>query len=211
MISGQNEFRVDIFALLDELRAIAQNGLFYTSDPFDRERYERLMKLTTQTYAELLEVPDATIRARLFQELAPITPKVGADAAIFNNQGEILLMKRYDGRGWCLPCGFVEQNEKTSEAAVRETREETGLEVKVKQLVGVFTRKPNSKNGPHTTIGIVYLCEIIGGELRLSHEGSDLRYWSIDDVQDWHPSHEKYARSACAMWRSAEVLPAVFE
>jgi ADP-ribose pyrophosphatase YjhB (NUDIX family) len=211
MISSQNEFRVDIFALLDELRAIAQNGLFYTSDPFDHERYERLMKLTTQTYAELLEVPDATIRARLFQELAPITPKVGADAAIFNDQGEILLMKRFDGSGWCLPCGFVEQNEKTNEAVVRETREETGLEVKVKKLVGVFTRKPNVKNGPHTTIGIVYLCEIIGGKMRLSHEGLDLRFWSIDDVQDWHPSHEKYARAAYAMWRSAEILPAVFE
>jgi len=211
MISGQDESQVDIFALLDELRAIAQNGLLYTSDPFDRERYGRLMKLATQTYAELLDAPEASIKAQLLRELAPITPKVGADAAIFNDQGEILLMKRFDGSGWCLPCGFVEQNETSSEAVIRETREETGLEVKVKQLVGVFTRKPSAHNGLQTTIGIVYLCEVIGGEMRLSHEGSDLRNWRIEDMQDWHPSHEKYARAAYAMWGSAEVLPAVFE
>ena len=42
---------MDIFSLLDGVRAIAQNGLFYAKDPFDRERYERLMGLATQTYA----------------------------------------------------------------------------------------------------------------------------------------------------------------
>ena len=43
---------MDIFSLLDEVRAIAQNGLFYTSDPFDRERYDRLMELAAQTYSD---------------------------------------------------------------------------------------------------------------------------------------------------------------
>jgi ADP-ribose pyrophosphatase YjhB (NUDIX family) len=200
---------MDIFSLLDELRTIAQNGLLYTADPFDRERYERLMQLTTQTYAESLGVPEADIRRRLWDELAPITAKVGADAAIFNRRGEILLMKRADGSGWCLPCGFVEPNEKPSEAAIREAREETGLEVKIKQLVGVFTRMPGAKNGPHTVIGIVYLCEISGGELRLSHEGSDLRYWPIEEVQDWHPGHENYARTAYRLWESGGLLAAV--
>lgn len=195
--------------MLDELRAIARNGLHFASDPYDRERYEHLMRLATQTYSELLEMPNETIRARFLSEVGYITPKVGTDAAIFNENGEILLMERADGSGWCLPCGWVEPNEKPIEAVIREAREETGFKIEVKQLVGVFTRMPSAKNGPHTMIAVVHLCEIIGGKLTLSHEGSALRYWSIDEVQNWFATHEKYARAAYEVWESEQLLPAV--
>ncbi len=206
-----NELPMDIFSLLDEMQTIARNGLHYTANPYDRERYERLMTLATQTYSELLAVPDEQIRGRLLRELGHITPKVGSDAAIFNEAGEILLMERADGSGWCLPCGWVEPNETPLEATIREVREETGLEVVVKQLVGVFTRMPSASNGPHTMIAVLHLGEIVGGELTLSHEGSALRYWPIDDVQDWHATHERYARAAYEMWRSDQLLPAKSE
>jgi ADP-ribose pyrophosphatase YjhB (NUDIX family) len=203
------DFCMDIFSLLDGLRAIAQNGLYYAKDPFDRERYERLMGLTTQSYSEILGVPEETIRTSLLREMGQIPPKVGADAAIFNEQGEILLMERSDGRGWCLPYGFVEPNEKPVETVIREVREETGLEIEVQQLVGVFTRLPNAITGPHTTIAVVHLCKITGGELRLSHEGKDLRYWPIEAMQNWHPDHDKYARAAHTLWKAERVLPAI--
>ncbi|MFQ5436062.1 MAG: NUDIX hydrolase N-terminal domain-containing protein [Anaerolineae bacterium] len=200
---------MDIFSLLDELQTIARNGLHFSQNPYDRERYERLMQLTTQSYANHLQTLPVKVRERFNAEIGYITPKVGADAAIFNEQGEILLMERADGSGWCLPCGWVEPNEKPVEAVVREVREETGLEVAVKQLVGVFTRMPSAKNGPHSMIAIVHLCEVTGGELTLSHEGLALRYWPIDVVEDWHGIHEKYARAAWTAWRSAECVPAI--
>ncbi len=200
---------MDIFSLLDELQTIARNGLYFTSNDYDRERYERLMTLATQNYSELLDVPNETVRSRFLQELGYITPKVGADAAIFNGRGEILLMERADGSGWCLPCGWVEPNEKPTETAIRETYEETGLEIVVKQLVGVFTRMPSAKAGPHTMIAVVHLCEIVGGELTLSYEGLALQYCSIDTVAGWHTNHEKYARAAYKMWKSEQLLPAV--
>ena len=195
--------------MLDELRAIARNGLHFAENAYDRERYERLMKLAAGAYAELLEVPDEIVRARFLSELGYVTPKVGADAAIFNESGEILLMERADSSGWCLPCGWVEPNERPVDAVVREAREETGLEVAVKRLVGVFTRMPSVENGPHTMIAVVHLCEIVGGELTLSHEGSALGYWAIDAMQDWHATHERYARAAYDVYQSAHLLPAV--
>jgi len=200
---------MNIYALLDELRTIARNGLRFASDPYDRERYQRLMALTTQTYSELLGVPDDAVRARLWQEMGYVTPKVGADAAIFNEQGEILLMKRADNDLWCLPCGWVEPNERPIDAVVREVREETGLEVAVQQLVGVFTRAASAENGLHSMIAVVHLCQIIGGELTLSHEGTALRYWPLDAAEDWHADHETYARAARVMWEAEELLPAV--
>jgi len=200
---------MDIFFLLDEIQTIARNGLNYTVNAYDRERYERLMSLATQTYGNILQVPDKMIRTRFLSEIGQITPKVGSDAAIFNENGEILLMERSDGSGWCLPCGWVEPNEKPVEAVTREVREETGLEIEVKQLVGVFTRMPSEKNGPHTMIAVVHLCDVIGGELTLSHEGSALRYRSINEVQNWHATHAQYACAAYEMWKSEQLLLAV--
>jgi len=200
---------MDIFTLLEEIQAIARTGLHYTSGSYDRERYERLLALSSQMYHDLLDLPLGEIEARFGAELGSITPKVGADAAIFNEEGEILLMERVDGSGWCLPCGWVEANERPVDAAVREVREETGLEVAVKQLVGVFTRQASARNGPHTMVGVVHLCEIVGGELTLSHEGLALKYWPIDAMDNWHPNHDKYARAAYEMWLSERLLPAI--
>ena len=200
---------MNTFPLLNELQAIARTGLQFTSSPYDRERYERLMALATQAYSEVLDLPGETIRAQFAQESGVITPKVGTDAAIFNERGEILLMERADGSGWCLPCGFVEPNETPAEGIIREAREETGLEISVKRLVGVFTRKPSPKYGPHTILSVIHLCEIVSGGLTLSHEGLALRYWPIDDVQHWHGTHEINARAAYAAWKSPD-LPAQF-
>ena len=96
---------MDIYSLLDEIQTIARNGLHYATNPYDRERYERLLSLAIDTYEELLNLPGEALRLRFERELGYITPKVGADAAIFNSRGEILLMERADGNGWCLPCG----------------------------------------------------------------------------------------------------------
>ena len=200
---------MDIFSLLEQLQHIARNGLYYAQNPYDTERYEKLLALSSQTYGEWLDQPAENIKSAFTAELGHITPKVGADAAIFNEQGEILLMERVDGSGWCLPCGWVEPLERPCDAAVREVWEETGLIVEVKQLVGVFSRMPSPKFGPHTMVAIVHLCEVIGGELTLSHEGLDLRYWPIDEMKDWHGIHEKYALAAHKMWQSERLLAAV--
>lgn len=200
---------MDFFSLLNEVQTIARNGLNYATNFYDRERYERLLALTLENYNRLLDLPGEQIRARFAAELGHITPKVGADAAIFNQRGEILLQERVDVSGWCLPCGWVEPSERPCDAAVREAWEETGLKIAVKQLVGVFTRLPSSKNGPHTMIAVVHWCVVLSGELTLSHEGLALRYWPIDEVARWHATHEEYARAAHAMWQAGRLLPAV--
>lgn len=200
---------MDTYSLLDEIQTIARNGLAYSANPYDRERYERLLQVATDSYSELLDLPAGELRARFLRELGYITPKVGADAAIFNAAGEILLMERADGSGWCLPCGWLDPNEKPAEAVVREVREETGLTVVVSRLVGIFTRMSSAENGPHSMVAVVHLCEIVGGELRLSHEGTALEYWPLDAMDEWHGIHERYARAAFEMWNSDELRPAI--
>lgn len=196
---------MDLITLLEEVQTIARNGLNYTQNLYDRERYERLLALSAEHYSELLAAPLADIQIKFRQELGSITPKISGEAAIFNEQGHILLMNRSDGTGWCMPCGWTEPNERPADTAVRETREETGLEVRVRRLVGVFSRKASAENGPHSMSGVVHLCDVIGGELTLSHEGEALRYWPLDDAPKWHLDQERKARAAFAMWRSEGV------
>jgi ADP-ribose pyrophosphatase YjhB (NUDIX family) len=191
---------MSILSLLDELRTIACNGLTYAKDPYDRERYERLLRLTSEQYAGIVDLPAPEVQERLRAEIGYITPKVGADAAIFDSEGRILLHRRADDGCWCLPCGWLDPNESPEEAVVREVREETGLEAHPLEMVGIFTRKAGLYGNLYTMIAIVYLCEVAGGELTLSHEGLELRYWPIEEVTAWHASHESYARAAKARW-----------
>ncbi len=196
---------MDIMPLLDELQTIARNGLFYATDPYDRERYERLMHLVTGYYGEAVDLPPVEVRRRFAAEVGYITPKVGADAAIFDEDGRILLTLRADDQRWCLPCGWVEPNEAPIDTVVRETKEETGLEVCPLALIDVFTRLPSVYGGVHTMIAVVYRCEITGGAMGLSHESLDVCYWFIDDVPVWHANHEEYARAAYAHWQAGRA------
>ncbi|MAT42342.1 MAG: ADP-ribose pyrophosphatase [Anaerolineaceae bacterium] len=195
--------------LLDEIQAIARNGLNYATNLYDRERYERLLALCLQEYEPLVNQPAPVIQAAFFKEMGHITPKVGTDAAIFNEQGQILLMDRVDGSGWCLPCGWLEPNETPAQAIVREVKEETGLDVNVTRLVGVFTRFPETDFSPHTMVAVVHLCEVLGGELTLSHEGLDLKYWDLDAPIRWHANHAHYARMADQCRRLGDGFQAV--
>ncbi len=199
------------WALLDEVQAIARNGLNYCDNLYDRERYERLLELCLTEYERILDKPAAAIQAAFFAEMGHITPKVGTDAAIFNEKGQILLMDRVDGSGWCLPCGWLEPNETPTQAIVREVKEETGLDVKVNRLVGVFTRFPEMSLSPHTMVAVVHWCEVLGGELTLSHEGLDLQYWDLDAPIRWHANHAYYARMADQCRRLGDSFQAVSE
>jgi ADP-ribose pyrophosphatase YjhB (NUDIX family) len=190
----------DLLALLDELQSIARTGLNYSTDPYARAHYARLLELAAMHYARMLDLPEAEVRARLQGELGSITPKVGADAAIFDDQGRMLLVERADDRCWGLPAGWVEPNEAPVHTVVREAREELGLEIEPLELVDVMFRPASAAYGPHAVVSVVYRCEVRSGEVQLSHEVLAARYWRMDDVPAWHKDHLKFAKAAHAVW-----------
>lgn len=190
----------NLWQLLEELRVHAANGLHYANNPYDRQRYGRLLELAAGAYGDLLGLPAEEVRLRFAADLGPVTPKVGANAAIFAEDGAILLVRRADNQRWCLPCGWMEPDESIAETAARETWEETGLRVAVGELVDVISHLPGPAMGPHTFVSVVYLCAVIGGELQGSHEGEELAYWAIEEVPAWHMAHREYALAAREAW-----------
>jgi ADP-ribose pyrophosphatase YjhB (NUDIX family) len=102
---------------------------------------------------------------------------LGAFAVIFNEQGSVLLCHRLDMDAWNLPGGGVEQGELPTEAVIREVKEETGLDVVIERLIGVY-----GKIDKPTDLVFSFLCRVTGGQLSLTDESDDTRYFGIDNI-----------------------------
>lgn len=114
------------------------------------------------------------------------SPYVSADAIVYNH-GDILLIKRgnpdepYYGT-YALPGGFVDYGEDPAAAAVREVREETGLETAMHDLVGVFGKKGRDPRGH--VVSIAYSLSVEGGELAAGDDAKEAAWFSIDKLPD---------------------------
>jgi len=113
--------------------------------------------------------------------------RLGCSAAIFDEQGRVLLTKRRDNGQWCLPSGGVEPGESVAEGCEREVFEETGLSVRVKRFVGVYSHPDQltvySEIDKFQIIALHFEAEIIGGELGLSDETSDFGYFTTEEIE----------------------------
>jgi 8-oxo-dGTP pyrophosphatase MutT (NUDIX family) len=182
--------------LLDQLRAIGQLGINYSKDPYDLERYHRLMELACAEYAEFTGLGPAAIRERFSRELGYITPKLGVQGALFDAEGRLLLEQRKDDALWGLPSGWVEAGEGPESALVREFMEEAGLQVEPVKVIGFYTRLPGDYQQPHSSVHVLYLCRYLGGSLRKSHESLDMVYADPAVIRDWHKDHRVQVQTA---------------
>ena len=98
------------------------------------------------------------------------------------NDGKILLTKREDFEVWCLPGGAVEDGESLAEGAIREAKEETGLDVELTRLVGVYSRMGG---GMHDVHAVLYAAKPVGGELRIQpNETIEVTYFPFDQLPE---------------------------
>ena len=107
-----------------------------------------------------------------------------AGAAIFDDHNRVLLQKRTDKDCWSFPGGVMDLDESFAETAVREVKEETGLEVTVQELIGIYSKYSDEyQNGDKSQpVLILFKCTTIGGELRCDgKETSELKYFDLND------------------------------
>ncbi len=126
--------------------------------------------------------------------------RIGVYALIFDDEGRVLLGHRRDVDWWNLPGGGMEAGETVDEALCREVREETGLEVEVERLVGVYS-KPQKQE-----VVLTFLCRSTGGTLQPTEETRENRYFAPDALpHNTLPKHRQRVEDAMLNQQSAVI------
>ena len=164
-----------------ELQSLAQAGLFYGRDAYDRERYQRVREIAAEMVAQQSELPVEKVRDLFCNETGYQTPKLDTRAAIFED-GRILLVRENDGR-WSLPGGWVDVNVSVGENAVKEVREEAGREVTADRVIAVQDRaRHNLPVYAYGVCKIFVLCTKVRGAFQANIETTESRYFAEDEL-----------------------------
>lgn len=145
------------------LQAVAQNGLQYTSTPFERERWELVRRVAAEMAAAADEDVEP-LEAAFAAEYGHATPKVDVRGVVFRDD-RVLLVRGIDDRQWTLPGGWAEVGERPSEAVEKEVREESGYEVRAAKLLAVQDR--DLRDRPHWPVHgykLFFRCELVREE-----------------------------------------------
>lgn len=164
-----------------ELQFIAQAGLTYTKDPFDKERFERVREIAAEIMSLQGRLPLEQVKDLFCNETGFQTPKLDTRAAIFKDN-KILLVKEKNGT-WSMPGGWVDVMQTIRSNTVKEVREEAGLDVEAIRIIALQDR--NKRNQPPYAYNVCkafVLCKVLGGNFEPNMETVESGYFGIDEL-----------------------------
>lgn len=165
------------------MQSIAQAGITYGKDIYDRERYERIREISAEIIAYKTDISTEKVKNLFCNESGYQTPKLDTRAAIFEN-GKILLVKENTGK-WSLPGGWVEVNLSVKENTIKEVKEEAGLDITADRIIAIQDRaKHNLPIYAYGVCKIFVLCTIIGGEFKENIETTEFSYFSENELPE---------------------------
>lgn len=168
-----------------EIQSIAQTGLAFTRDPYDRERYEALLALAARMMAQGDPASGDRLLDLFRHEQGYATPKVDVRGAVFDAQDRLLMVRETaDGDRWTLPGGWADVNQTASECVLREIREESGYEARVIKLALLHDRATQGHQpaGLFSIYKLFFLCALSGGTARGSLETSEIRFFAEAEI-----------------------------
>jgi len=163
----------DLLHLSREIAALAQAGIAYSRDPFDKERFARLRQIASELLraspaqvAQVAQFSQAIHPAPGFEwpaEMGYPTPKIDVRAVVFRD-GEVLLVKERSSGLWTPPGGWADVNLTPAENAEKECLEESGYRVKARLVTSIRDRdRAGYPPHPHAVCKIHFLCALLGG------------------------------------------------
>ncbi len=164
-----------------EIQAIGQIGLAYTQNVFDKERFTRLREIACEMVTLKTEVSKETVRNALALDKGYACPKVDTRAAIFNAEGEILMVKEKMSGLWNVPGGWCDEGESAVSNVLKELREEACMNAAPVKLVAVLDR--NRHNTPRFAFGVIKIfieCKALSQNFKETDETSEYRYFARD-------------------------------
>ncbi|HUC17204.1 MAG TPA: NUDIX hydrolase [Acetobacteraceae bacterium] len=197
-----------------EIEAIAQTGLAFTRDIYDRERYERLRGLAAQMMAERSGTDPSFIAALFAGERGYATPKIDVRGAAFRDGKILLVRERADEGRWTLPGGWADVNRSPREAVISEMREEAGIDVIPVKLAALYDRRQH----PHPPLPfhiykLFFICEITGGTPAPGVETEGVGFFALDALPEQLSTSRVLPSQIARMFahRAAPDLPTEFD
>jgi ADP-ribose pyrophosphatase YjhB (NUDIX family) len=173
----------DIFEYAKQIQALAETGLQYSSNEYDIERYHEITAASIKIIELLSDEPYEKIKLHIEDNDGYKTPKIDIRAAIFDEHHNILLVQEKKDNHWSLPGGFADVGYTPSQIAVKETREEAGIDVAVHKLVAVLNKRSHGHpKGIYDAYKLFFLCHKTGGTLAPGMETNDARYFSQHNI-----------------------------
>ena len=169
-----------------KLQAIAQNGLTYSQNPFDIDRFQQMQQVAAEIMATYSNLESADVLGFFKQEIGYATPKVDVRGAVFQDDKILLVKERFDGL-WTLPGGYVDVGEPPSLAVEREVYEESGYQARAVKLLALYDRNHPRHNHPpfeYHVYKLFFLCELMGGSPRNSTETEAATFFAEDEIPD---------------------------
>ena len=168
-----------------ELQSLAQAGLYYGENRFDLERYQRIREIAAEMMSAGTGIPVETVKGLFCNESGYQTPKIDTRAAIFRRgavpaEDAVLLVQELNGK-WSLPGGWCDIDQSPAENAVKEVREEAGVDASADLLIAVQDRdRHNFPKYAFAVTKIFYLCTARGGAFVPNTETLDAAYFQED-------------------------------
>jgi ADP-ribose pyrophosphatase YjhB (NUDIX family) len=171
-------------SLAKEIQSIAQAGLAYSTNKFDRARYQQLRELSIKILQEFTDAPYEKIRTLFASEEGYQTPKVDIRGVVFRDGKILMVREAIDGK-WTLPGGWADIGYSPFEIAAKEVFEEAGIEVKPIRLLAVFDKM---KHAHPPDIYHVYklfiLCKDSGLEVRPGMETTQADWFAREKIPE---------------------------
>ncbi|HFJ9921783.1 TPA: NUDIX hydrolase, partial [Pseudomonas aeruginosa] len=168
--------------LLELILSTAQAGLAFSKDRFDIGRFRALQHAVAEFIASDQGVAYERVENWIALDSHYPTPKLDVRALILDSQQRVLLVREASDSRWTLPGGWCDVNESPADAVVRETQEESGLEVRAIRLLALLDKHkhPHPPQLPHA-LKAFFFCHVTGGSLQQqTDETSAAEYFPVD-------------------------------
>jgi ADP-ribose pyrophosphatase YjhB (NUDIX family) len=172
-----------IFEKIKRIQALAEIGLEFSQNTFDRERYDDLHEISLQMMNQITDVPVKKIVPVIQDKNGYKTPKVDVRAVVFNESGEILLIQEKADNCWAMPGGWADVGYSPAEVAVKECFEEAGIKVETQKLLAVLDKqKQNMPPAFEYVYKIFLLCKKLDNNISTGSETSDVGWFAENNL-----------------------------
>ncbi|MFS4492486.1 NUDIX hydrolase [Maribacter sp. 2308TA10-17] len=170
---------------LKRLKALADTGLVYAENGYDKERYDQIKQIVLGLMAEITETSVEKLTTSFSQVTEYPTVKVDVRGLVLNEKNEILMVKESVDDKWTIPGGWADIGDTPSEAVLKEIKEETGFDTEIIRLLAIYDKRCHPHPPEQYYIyKLMFFCKITGGELSHGFDMQGADFFPLDNLPE---------------------------